>query len=85
MRFLTTVAAAALILGSANAAFAARAYIGTYTRIPPSPRGGSNHGEGIYLADIDEPPARRPIPSWWPRICRRPGSRFRPTTSFSMR
>jgi len=53
MRFLTTVAAAALILGSANAAFAARAYIGTYTKDPAATRGGGN-GEGIYLADIDD-------------------------------
>ncbi|HEX4635196.1 MAG TPA: lactonase family protein [Rhizomicrobium sp.] len=53
MKFLTTVAAAALILGSAHAAFAARAYIGTYTKDPAAPRPSGN-GEGIYLADIDE-------------------------------
>jgi len=53
MKFLTTVAAAALILGSANAAFAARAYIGTYTKDPAAAR-SSGDGEGIYLADIDE-------------------------------
>jgi 6-phosphogluconolactonase (cycloisomerase 2 family) len=53
MKFLTTVAAAALILGSANAAFAARAYIGTYTKDPAVAHGNGN-GEGIYLADIDE-------------------------------
>ena len=53
MKFLTTVAAAALILGSAQAAFAARAYIGTYTKDPAATRGGGN-GEGIYLADIDD-------------------------------
>ena len=52
MKLLTTVAAAALILGSANAAFAARAYIGTYTKDPSAPQ-PSGHGEGIYLADID--------------------------------
>jgi 6-phosphogluconolactonase (cycloisomerase 2 family) len=52
MKFLTTVAAAALILGSAQAAFAARAYIGTYTKDPSAPRPSGN-GEGIYLADID--------------------------------
>src|SRR3982751_7146921 len=55
MKFLTTVAAAALILGSANAAFAARAYIGTYTADPAEPRSGNNnHGEGIYLVNIDD-------------------------------
>ncbi|HTC84946.1 MAG TPA: beta-propeller fold lactonase family protein, partial [Rhizomicrobium sp.] len=53
MKFLTTVATAALILGSVHAAFAARAYIGTYTKDPAATRGGGN-GEGIYLADIDE-------------------------------
>ena len=53
MKFLTTVAAAALVLASANAAFAARAYIGTYTKDPAATRGGGN-GEGIYLADIDD-------------------------------
>jgi len=52
MKFLTTVAAAALILGSAQAAFAARAYIGTYTKDPSAPQ-PTGHGEGIYLADID--------------------------------
>ena len=55
MKFLTTVAAAALILGSANAALAARAYIGTYTADPAEPRSGNNnHGEGIYLVTIDD-------------------------------
>ena len=55
MKFLTTVAVAALILGSANAAFAARAYIGTYTPDPAEPRSGNNnHGEGIYLVNIDD-------------------------------
>jgi 6-phosphogluconolactonase (cycloisomerase 2 family) len=55
MKFLTTVAAAALILGSANAAFAARAYIGTYTPDPAEPRSGANnHGEGIYLVNVDD-------------------------------
>jgi 6-phosphogluconolactonase (cycloisomerase 2 family) len=55
MKFLTTVAAAALMLGSANAAFAARAYIGTYTPDPAEPRSGNNnHGEGIYLVNVDD-------------------------------
>src|SRR6267378_1726630 len=55
MNFLTTVAATALILGGANAAFAARAYIGTYTPDPAEPRSGANnHGDGIYLVNIDD-------------------------------
>lgn len=54
MKLLTAVATAALILGSVHAAFAARAYIGTYTKDPAATRGGNNNGEGIYLADIDE-------------------------------
>ena len=58
MKFLrTTVAAAALMaaLTSADAAWAARAYIGTYTKDPAAGRGGgSGNGEGIYMADIDE-------------------------------
>jgi 6-phosphogluconolactonase len=56
MKFLrTTVAVAALAaaLGAANAAYAARAYIGTYT---PNPAGGNaaGNGEGIYLVNIDD-------------------------------
>jgi 6-phosphogluconolactonase (cycloisomerase 2 family) len=58
MTFLrTTVAIAALAaaLTTADAAWAARAYIGTYTKDPAAGRGGGNgNGEGIYLADIDE-------------------------------
>src|SRR5689334_21817328 len=54
MKFLTTVAAAALVLASAQAAFAARDYIGTYTKDPAAARGGGGNGEGIYLADIDD-------------------------------
>ena len=42
-------------MAPANAAYAARAYIGTYTKDPAAGRGGGNgNGEGIYLADIDE-------------------------------
>ncbi|HEY8253030.1 MAG TPA: lactonase family protein [Rhizomicrobium sp.] len=56
--FRTTVAMAALMaaLTSADAAWAARAYIGTYTKDPAAARGagGGGNGEGIYLADIDE-------------------------------
>src|SRR5882757_10347078 len=49
------VAALAAVLGTATAAQAARAYIGTYTPDPAEPRSGaSNHGEGIYLVNIDD-------------------------------
>jgi 6-phosphogluconolactonase len=49
------VAALAAVLGSASAANAARAYIGTYTPDPAEPRSAaSNHGEGIYLVNIDD-------------------------------
>lgn len=55
MKLLTTAAVAALMLAGANSAFAARAYIGTYTADPAEPRSGmQNHGEGIYLVDIDD-------------------------------
>ena len=54
MKFLTAAATAALMLASANTAFAARAYIGTYTGNPADPRAAANgHGEGIYLVDVD--------------------------------
>src|ERR1700744_4660267 len=54
MKLLTTAAAAVLMLVSANAANAARAYIGTYTLDPAEPRSAAqNHGEGIYLVDVD--------------------------------
>jgi 6-phosphogluconolactonase len=49
------VAALAAVLGSANAANAARAYIGTYTPDPAEPHSAAgNHGEGIYLVNIDD-------------------------------
>jgi 6-phosphogluconolactonase len=51
-KFLTAAAAIAALLGCASAAQAARAYVGTYTP-EPTARGG-NHGEGIYLVDIDD-------------------------------
>ena len=58
MKFLhTTVAFAALaaVLGSATAANAARAYIGTYTVDPADPKSAAtNHGEGIYLVNVDD-------------------------------
>ncbi|HVW72934.1 MAG TPA: lactonase family protein [Rhizomicrobium sp.] len=54
MKLLTTAAATVLMLASANAAFAARAYIGTYTVDPADPNAAANgHGEGIYLVDVD--------------------------------
>jgi 6-phosphogluconolactonase len=56
--FRTTVAIAALMaaLTSADAAWAARAYIGTYTKDPAAARGagGGGNGEGIYMVDVDE-------------------------------
>src|SRR5215469_851848 len=54
MKFLTTAAVAALMLASANSAFAARAYVGTYTVDPADPHAPANgHGEGIYMVDVD--------------------------------
>jgi 6-phosphogluconolactonase (cycloisomerase 2 family) len=54
MKFLTTAAIAALMLASANAAFAARAYVGTYTADPTEPHSAATgHGEGIYMVDVD--------------------------------
>ena len=56
MKALTTsvaVAALAAMLGSAPAAQAARAYIGTYT-VDPKALQPSGKGEGIYLATTDD-------------------------------
>ena len=56
MKSLTTsvaVAALAAILGTATAAHAARAYIGTYTVDPNAPE-PSGKGEGIYLVHVDD-------------------------------
>jgi 6-phosphogluconolactonase (cycloisomerase 2 family) len=54
MKLLTTAAIAALIFAPVNAAFAARAYIGTYTVDPADPHANANgHGEGIYMVDVD--------------------------------
>ena len=56
MKALTSsvaVAALAAILGTATAAQAARAYIGTYTPEPGTPKPAGN-GEGIYLATVDD-------------------------------
>ena len=72
---LPTIALAAFtagLLASANAAHAARAYIGTYT---PDASGApsANRGEGIYLVDVDDATgapsnlrlvAKTPSPSW---------------------
>ncbi|HKY18549.1 MAG TPA: lactonase family protein [Rhizomicrobium sp.] len=52
-RTIIAVTAMAAFLGSAPAAHAARAYIGTYTPDPAEPRSAGNNGQGIYLADID--------------------------------
>lgn len=52
---MTAVAAAALLMGSASAAFAARAYIGTYTPDLENPHAYANgSGEGIYLVNVDD-------------------------------
>ena len=74
MKLLTTAAMAALLLAPANAASAARAYIGTYTVDPADPQAAANgHGEGIYLVDVDAATgtpsnprvvARTASPSW---------------------
>jgi 6-phosphogluconolactonase (cycloisomerase 2 family) len=53
LRTTVAIAALAACLASADAAFAARAYIGTYTTDPAAPR-PSGHGEGIYLVNIDD-------------------------------
>ncbi len=56
MKALTTsvaVAALAAVLGTATAAQAARAYIGTYTVDPNAPQ-PSGKGEGIYLVHVDD-------------------------------
>jgi 6-phosphogluconolactonase (cycloisomerase 2 family) len=67
---LASFTAAALLLAS-TAAFAGRAYVGSYT---PDPIGKSgSNGEGIYLVDVDDATgvpsharvaARTPSPSW---------------------
>ena len=54
MKLLTTAAAAGLVLASANAALAARAYIGTYTVDPAASGKQLGHGEGIYLVSVDD-------------------------------
>jgi 6-phosphogluconolactonase len=51
-KILAAAAALAAVLATAGAAQAGRAYIGTYTQEPTAR--GNNHGEGIYLVDIDD-------------------------------
>ena len=56
MKFLRTTAAVAAIAAAlgCHAAYAARAYIGTYTVDPADPKSAAtNHGEGIYLVNVD--------------------------------
>ena len=52
--FGVAVAALAAALGAADTAYAARAYIGTYTPDPADPRSSSNGRQGIYLVNIDD-------------------------------
>jgi 6-phosphogluconolactonase len=52
--FGVAVTALAAVLGSANAANAARAYIGTYTPDPADPHTSANGGQGIYLVNIND-------------------------------
>jgi len=55
LRATVAVAVLAAMLGAANTAQAARAYIGTYTPDLVNPNAYANgKGEGIYLADIDD-------------------------------
>ena len=56
MKFLrTAVAVAALAVLFGAPAYAARAYIGTYTPNLADPRAYANgRGEGIYLANVDD-------------------------------
>jgi 6-phosphogluconolactonase (cycloisomerase 2 family) len=57
MKFLRTglcIGVAVAALGAANAAYAARAYIGTYTPDPADPHSSGNGGAGIYLVNVDD-------------------------------
>ena len=54
MKLLTTAAVAALMLASANAAFAARAYIGTYTSDPADPKAPAN-GHAFHRTRVSPP------------------------------
>jgi 6-phosphogluconolactonase len=54
LRATIAVTALAAVLGSANAADAARAYIGTYTPDPADPHTSANGGQGIYLVSIND-------------------------------
>jgi 6-phosphogluconolactonase (cycloisomerase 2 family) len=52
LRTAVLAAFTAGLLASANAAYAARAYLGGYTPDAPGAR-SNNRGEGIYLVDVD--------------------------------
>ncbi len=55
LRATVAVVALAAMLGAANTAHAARAYIGTYTPDLVDPQAYANgKGEGIYLANVDD-------------------------------
>jgi len=56
MKFLRAMLAAlAVVFGAANTAYAARAYIGTYTPNLVDPHAYANgKGEGIYLVNVDD-------------------------------
>jgi 6-phosphogluconolactonase (cycloisomerase 2 family) len=54
-KLFTVMGALAVLLGSAGAASAARAYIGTYTPNLAEPGAYANgNGQGIYLVNVDE-------------------------------
>jgi len=80
-RHAALVAFAICLLASPACAATERAYIGTYTADPAQKR-SNNHGEGIYLVDIDNVTgmmsnlrlvAKTPSPSW---ISLSPDGRF---------
>ena len=55
LRTAALAAFTASLMGCANSAHAARAYIGTYTPNPVDPRAYAHgNGEGIYLVNIDD-------------------------------
>jgi 6-phosphogluconolactonase (cycloisomerase 2 family) len=55
MKICAFAAVTAALLGCAHPAYAARAYIGTYTPNPVDPRAYAHgSGEGIYLVDVDD-------------------------------
>lgn len=55
LKLIIIVTAAQFLLASSSPAQSAQAYIGTYTADPAAASSqSSNHGEGIYLVDIDD-------------------------------